>query len=60
LPVIRWAGLGIAVQDAAAEVSQAADYVTKIPGGRGAVREVIELILKSKGRWDDLVRNFAI
>ena len=60
LPVIRWAGLGAAVQDAVAEVIQAADYVTEKPGGSGAVREVIESILKAKGRWDDLVRNYAI
>jgi 3-deoxy-D-manno-octulosonate 8-phosphate phosphatase (KDO 8-P phosphatase) len=59
LPVIRLVGLGVAVQDAAAEVCEAADYVTLLPGGRGAVREVIERVLKAKGRWDDLVRNYV-
>ena len=40
-----------------AEVKRAADYVTRKPGGRGAVREVVEMILKAQGRWDRLVRE---
>lgn len=59
LALIRHVGLGVAVQDAAAEVRDAAAYVTSLPGGCGAVREVIELVLKAKNRWDDLVRNYA-
>lgn len=58
LAVMKAVGLGVAVADAVAEVKSAADYVTKLGGGRGAVRETIELILKAKGRWDDLVRKF--
>ncbi len=58
LPVFRYVGLGVAVQDAANDVRAAADHITSLPGGRGAVREVIELILHAKGRWDDLVRNY--
>lgn len=60
LSVIRHAGLGVAVADAADEVREAAQYVTKLPGGRGAVREVVELLLKSKNRWDDLIRNYTV
>jgi YrbI family 3-deoxy-D-manno-octulosonate 8-phosphate phosphatase len=58
LPVIQYVGLGVAVQDAAEDVRGAADYVAQLPGGSGVVREVIELVLKAKGRWDDLVRNY--
>ncbi len=58
LAVIKTVGLGVAVADAAAEIKSAAHHVTKLGGGQGAVRETIELILKAKGRWDDLVRKY--
>lgn len=60
LGVIRSVGLGVAVADAAPEVAAAAKYITKLPGGRGAVRETIELILKSQGLWEDLLRHYDI
>jgi 3-deoxy-D-manno-octulosonate 8-phosphate phosphatase (KDO 8-P phosphatase) len=56
--VIRHVGLGVAVADAAAEVRTAASYTTKLPGGRGAVRELIETILKAKSRWDDAIQRY--
>jgi YrbI family 3-deoxy-D-manno-octulosonate 8-phosphate phosphatase len=59
LPVIRHVGLGVAVDDAVAEVRSAAAYITKSPGGRGAVRELIELVLKSKGRWEDVIQRYV-
>jgi YrbI family 3-deoxy-D-manno-octulosonate 8-phosphate phosphatase len=59
LPVVRHAGLGVAVADAAEEVRGAASLVTKLPGGQGAVREVIELILKAKSRWDDVLQDYV-
>ncbi len=58
LAPVRHAGVGVAVADAVAELREAADYVTQTPGGRGAVREVIELALKAQHRWDDIVRKF--
>jgi len=58
LPVIRAAGLGVAVADACEEVRQMADYVTQTAGGRGAVRETIEMILKAQRRWDDMIQPF--
>jgi YrbI family 3-deoxy-D-manno-octulosonate 8-phosphate phosphatase len=58
LPVIRAVGLGVAVADGCAEVRQAAAYVTSTPGGRGAVREVVELILKAQQRWDDVIQPY--
>ena len=42
-----------------AEVRAAADLVTKLPGGHGAVREAIEAILKSKRRWEDLIQKYV-
>ncbi len=59
LPVLRRAGLAVAVADACPELRAAADYVTAMPGGRGAVRDAVEWLLKLQGSWDDLVRRFA-
>ena len=58
LPVIRYVGFGVAVANAVAEVKRYADYVTAHPGGRGAVREVIEHILKNSGRWQELMTRY--
>ncbi len=57
LPVLTLRELGLAAcpADAAAEVRAATGLVTSAPGGRGAVREVVELILKQQGAWDGLV-----
>lgn len=51
LPLIRRAGLGLAVADAAPEVRGAADLLLRTGGGQGAVREACERILKAKGAW---------
>ena len=51
IPVLRRAGLSVAVQNAAPEVKKTCDLVTRRNGGRGAVREVIEKILKAQGKW---------
>jgi 3-deoxy-D-manno-octulosonate 8-phosphate phosphatase (KDO 8-P phosphatase) len=59
LPVIRHVGLGVAVADAVSEVRSAAAYITKMPGGRGAVRELIELVLKGKSRWEDAIQRYV-
>ena len=58
MPVIRYAGFGVAVANAVDEVKQCADYVTTRPGGSGAVREVIEYVLKNSGRWQDLMKRY--
>ena len=58
LPVIRYVGFGVAVANAVDEVKEHADYVTTRPGGCGAVREVIEYILKSTGRWQQLMTRY--
>jgi 3-deoxy-D-manno-octulosonate 8-phosphate phosphatase (KDO 8-P phosphatase) len=58
LPVVRAVGLGVAVADSCGEMVEAAAYVTKAPGGAGAVREVVELVLKAQGRWDDVIQAY--
>jgi len=58
LPALRYVGLGVAVANACVDVRQAADYVTTALGGSGAVREVIEVVLRSQQRWDDVVHSY--
>ena len=52
---MRRVGLAIAVGDATPEVKRVAHYVTHASGGKGAAREVVELILKSKGIWEEMI-----
>ena len=58
MPVMRYAGFAVAVANAVDEVKECADYVTTRPGGNGAVREVIEYILKNSGRWQELMKKY--
>ncbi len=55
LPVMRRAGLAVAVGNAVTEVKRTAHYITKAHAGRGAIREAVELILKSKGIWEAMI-----
>jgi 3-deoxy-D-manno-octulosonate 8-phosphate phosphatase (KDO 8-P phosphatase) len=55
IPVARRAGLAVAVGNAAPELKAICHYVTQANGGKGAAREVVELILKSQGRWEEAV-----
>jgi 3-deoxy-D-manno-octulosonate 8-phosphate phosphatase (KDO 8-P phosphatase) len=58
LPVLRHVGLAVAVGDGCEELHRAAHYVTQAHGGRGALREVIEMILKAQDRWDNLLQKY--
>ncbi len=58
LPVLEACGLAVAVADACPEARAAAHYVTRAQGGQGAVREVIELILRCQGQWHRVVERF--
>lgn len=60
LPALELAGLAVTVPDARPEVVERAHYVTAAPGGRGAVREVVELLLKARGRWDEVVQRSGL
>ncbi len=55
IPLLRRVGLAVAVGDAVPEVKDAAHYTTKALAGHGAIRETIELILKSKGIWEAMI-----
>ena len=59
LPVVLRCGVGAAVADACPELVAAADVVTRRPGGRGAVRELIERLLGARGGWAPIVARFA-
>jgi 3-deoxy-D-manno-octulosonate 8-phosphate phosphatase (KDO 8-P phosphatase) len=58
--VMNRVGLSIATANARPEVKRSAMHVTENPGGRGAVREIVELLLKAQGHWDDLLRKYEI
>ena len=58
LPIMKRVGVSIAVADAVADVRDRADLTTTHAGGRGAVREACEAILKAKGLWDTAVERF--
>jgi 3-deoxy-D-manno-octulosonate 8-phosphate phosphatase (KDO 8-P phosphatase) len=51
LPLLMRAGLAVAPANAVPDVRRAADRVSRAPGGRGAVREVLEAILRARGAW---------
>jgi len=55
IPLLRRVGLAVAVGNAVPEVKQVAHYTTKALAGHGAIREAIELILKSKGIWEAMI-----
>jgi 3-deoxy-D-manno-octulosonate 8-phosphate phosphatase (KDO 8-P phosphatase) len=57
IPLLRRVGLAVAVGDAVPEVKMAAHYTTKALAGHGAVREAVELILKSKGIWNEMIEK---
>jgi 3-deoxy-D-manno-octulosonate 8-phosphate phosphatase (KDO 8-P phosphatase) len=59
IPLMRRSALACAVADASEDTRAHAHYVTKLPGGFGAVRELCELILKAQGRWEELMKRYT-
>jgi 3-deoxy-D-manno-octulosonate 8-phosphate phosphatase (KDO 8-P phosphatase) len=59
LPILRRAGLAISVKDGWAGLRPLVDYVTEATGGRGAVREIAELLLKAQRKWADVIRQYS-
>ena len=57
VPVLRRVGFAVSVPNGRPEVHESAHYVTETPGGQGALREVVEVILKAKKMWDDVVAS---
>ena len=58
IPVLRKVGFSVGVADAVTDVLDIVDYVTSTPGGKGAVREVVEKIIKSQGKWDEITTGY--
>jgi 3-deoxy-D-manno-octulosonate 8-phosphate phosphatase (KDO 8-P phosphatase) len=58
VPAYRAAGVRIAVADAALELKEQADWITDAPGGRGAIREVVETILRAQDRWEEVLARY--
>lgn len=59
LPVFKRVGLAVAVPNAVDELKKVADYVTTRQGGDGAVREVVEMILKAQGKWENVLAQIG-
>ena len=58
IPVLKRVGFSAAVADALDVVKKSVDYITKNKGGRGAVREVCEMILQAKGKWKEIAAKY--
>jgi len=58
LPVLRRVGLAVAIADGWQDLKQHVHYTTRLAGGRGAVREVIELLLKSQNKWKEVTAKY--
>ncbi len=60
VPVMRRAGLSVAVANARPELRRIAHWTTRAAGGRGAVREVVEGLLKAQGKWPEILKRYEI
>jgi 3-deoxy-D-manno-octulosonate 8-phosphate phosphatase (KDO 8-P phosphatase) len=58
--IMRRVGFAVATANARPEVKAAAHYVTRAPGGDGAVREAIELILRAQGLWGEILKHYEV
>lgn len=60
IPLLRKAGVGFTVPEAPLEVRSEADFVTRHRGGFGAAREMVEVILKAQGKWEDALSRYYV
>ena len=60
VPVLRRVGFSATVADASADLKNVVDYVTEQKGGRGAVREICEIILKAQGKWPEVAARYEL
>jgi len=58
LPILRRVAFAVAVANAQEELKKICHFVTERPGGRGAVREVIDFILRAQGKWDEIMTRY--
>jgi 3-deoxy-D-manno-octulosonate 8-phosphate phosphatase (KDO 8-P phosphatase) len=59
IPLLKRVGIPIVVGDGAPEAKRCACYVTQSSGGKGAVREVCDLLLQAQGKWEAVLRRYA-
>lgn len=59
-PILLRVGLPVAVANARPEIKALARYVTRAEGGRGAVREVVELLLRAQGKWNEVLKKYGL
>jgi 3-deoxy-D-manno-octulosonate 8-phosphate phosphatase (KDO 8-P phosphatase) len=57
--VLNRVGLAVVVGDGTADTKKFADYVTKAHGGNGAIREIVEMILKAQNKWKQVISDYA-
>ncbi len=60
LPILKRVGFSCCVANAAEDIKPSADYITKKEGGRGAVREVIDLVLRRQGLWKEVTKRYHL
>ena len=60
VPVLRRVGFSATVADASADLKDVVDYITNLKGGRGAVREICEIILKAKEKWPEVAARYEL
>ena len=58
LEILRVVGFSVAVENACEEVKNSVDFITNKPGGKGAVRDVIEMILRTQDKWEQVITAF--
>ena len=58
IPIVECAGLSACPCDAVAEIRSRVDYISRAKGGRGAARELVELVLKAQGHWKKLLASY--
>ena len=58
LPVLKRVGFAVSVPNAVDEAREVSHYITKKPGGRGAVREICDMILKTQGKWEEVIARY--
>jgi 3-deoxy-D-manno-octulosonate 8-phosphate phosphatase (KDO 8-P phosphatase) len=59
LGIMKKVGFSVAPADASVEAKEVADYVTKVGGSKGVVREIAEFILKAQGKWESLIHKIS-
>lgn len=58
LPILRRVGCSFTVSDAVADIKPYVDYITTLPGGQGAVREICDMLLRQSGLWDSVTDRY--